>query len=110
MLPGVNDTDRPRDATEPDVFVSINEACRRFGLSRRTFYRMLADPSGGLTALVIRVPRGTGHIRVPVRRFEAWLRARHRRGPRGTSPETLGESGRTGGVLEHPTGPDHKAP
>lgn len=107
----MTDSDRPRDATEPsDSFVSINEACRRFGLSRRTFYRMLSDPSGGLTALVIRVPRGSGHIRVPVRRFEAWLRARPRRGPRGTSPETLGESGRTGGVLAHPTGPDHKAP
>lgn len=102
---------RSGDPEPEETFLTIDEACRRFGLGRRTFYRMLADPGGGLAQVVVRVPPGTGHIRVPVRRFEAWLRGRPRRRIRhGTSPEPLGESGRTGGVSHHPTGPDHKAP
>lgn len=67
----------PRSQPEPqDTFVSIDEACRLFGISRRTLYRMLADRRGGLRKVVLRIPPGTGHIRVPVRRFEEWLRAR----------------------------------
>lgn len=60
----------------PDSYVSIDEACARFGISRRTFYRLLADPEGGLDQVVIRIPPRTGHIRVPVQRFEQWLRSR----------------------------------
>lgn len=74
---------------EPDTYVSVNEACRRFGFSRRSFYRWLALPSTGLAGVVVRVPPPAGRIRVPVRRFEHWLRGVD---PRGTSPEPLGES------------------
>lgn len=89
-----NTTKRPGEASPvPDTYVSINEVCRQFGFSRQTFYRMLADPDGGLGELVLRIPPRTGRIRVPVRRFEAWLLARREgKGPRGISSETLGES------------------
>ena len=62
---------RRKDA-EPDTYASINEACRRFGISRRTFYRMLAEEPT-LARLVVRIPPGTGRIRVPLKRFEQWL-------------------------------------
>ena len=55
----------------PDTYLSINQTCERFGISRRTFYRMLEDPS--LADLVVRIPPGTGRIRVPLKRFERWL-------------------------------------
>lgn len=72
-----SDARAPRDQPEPpDTFLSIDEACRLFGVSRRTFYRMLADRRAGLGKVVLRIPPRTGHIRVPVRRFEEWLRAR----------------------------------
>lgn len=60
----------------PDAYLSIDEACARFGISRRTFYRLLADPEGSLDRVVLRIPPRTGHIRVPIKRFEQWLRAR----------------------------------
>ena len=62
---------RRKDA-EPDTYASINEACERFGISRRTFYRMLAEEPG-LAELVVRIPPGSGRIRVPLNRFERWL-------------------------------------
>ncbi|MEZ6184086.1 MAG: helix-turn-helix domain-containing protein [Planctomycetota bacterium] len=58
---------------QPDTYLSINEVCERFGLSRRTFYRMLADPRSGLAKVVVRIPPRTGRIRVPLKRFEKWL-------------------------------------
>ena len=69
------DTLAPRPS-DPDTFVSVNEACRLFGISRRTFYRMLADPDGGLDEVVLRIPPATGRYRVPLQRFEQWLRIR----------------------------------
>lgn len=60
----------------PDTYVGVNEACRRFGISRRTFYRMLAEADAGLAEVVLRIPPRTGPYRVPVRAFEQWLRAR----------------------------------
>ena len=63
-------------AEGPDTFVSIGELCRRFGFSRQTFYRMFNDPDGGLDEVAVRVPPPRGRLRIPVRRFEAWLRAR----------------------------------
>lgn len=71
------------EADEPDTFVSIDELCRRFGFSRQTFYRMLGDPEGGLDEVAVRVPPPHGRIRVPVRRFEVWLRARQAGRSRG---------------------------
>jgi excisionase family DNA binding protein len=58
---------------EPDTYLTIDAACARFGLSRRTFYRMLADRKSGLRKVVVRIPPRTGHIRVPANRFEQWL-------------------------------------
>jgi predicted DNA-binding transcriptional regulator AlpA len=67
---------QPREPEPADAYLSIDEACARFGISRRTFYRLLADPEGGLDRVVLRIPPRTGHIRVPMKRFEQWLRAR----------------------------------
>lgn len=61
---------------DPDTYVSVDEACQRFGISRRSFYRWLALPETGLAAVVVRVPPPRGRIRVPVRRFERWLHGR----------------------------------
>jgi len=58
---------------EPDTYLTIDAACARFGFSRRTFYRMLANRKSGLCKVVVRVPPRTGHIRVPANRFEQWL-------------------------------------
>lgn len=58
---------------EPEEWLTINETCRRFRISRATFYRTLADTKTGLAEVVVRVPPPTGRIRVPRRRFEAWL-------------------------------------
>lgn len=58
-----------------DTYASITQVCKQFSVSRRTFYRMLArDPA--LAELVVRIPPKTGRIRVPLRRFEQWLRER----------------------------------
>ncbi len=60
---------------EPDHYVTVNQACARFSMSRSSIYRMLADPDSGLSAILVRIPPGTGRLRVPLRAFEAWLRA-----------------------------------
>lgn len=65
-------------APTPDTYTTINAACHRFGISRSTFYRMLADPSSGLAELIIRIPPGTGRIRVPLQAFERWLCSKRR--------------------------------
>ena len=59
---------------EPDTYVSVNEACERFGFSRRSFYRWLADPETGLYDVVVRIPPVTGRIRVPLLALERWFR------------------------------------
>lgn len=65
---------------EPDLYLTVKETCRRFAFSRSTFYRMLADPSSGLAAVIVRIPPESGRIRVPSRAFEGWLRRRRGRG------------------------------
>tara|TARA_B100000965_G_C19361680_1_gene656279 strand:- start:253 stop:450 length:198 start_codon:yes stop_codon:yes gene_type:complete len=57
-------------------FLTINQVCKRYGISRSTFYRMLADPQSGLRGVVVRIPPPTGRVRVPVAAFEAWLKRR----------------------------------
>lgn len=57
-------------------FLSINEVCQRYGISRSTFYRMLGDRRSGLRAVVVRIPPPHGRVRVPLAAFEAWLRTR----------------------------------
>ena len=64
-----------KEQLEPETYLSIDLACKQFGVSRRTFYRMLAREPG-LAELVVRIPPKTGRIRVPLRRFEQWLRER----------------------------------
>ena len=59
---------------EPDTYLTVNEACARFGFSRRSFYRWLADPETGLSEVVVRIPPGTGRIRVPLLALERWIR------------------------------------
>jgi len=57
-------------------YLTINQVCERYGISRSTFYRMLADPRSGLRGVVVRIPPPLGRIRVPVKAFEAWLKRR----------------------------------
>ncbi len=63
----------PSFGPDPDTYVAVNEVCQRFGISRRSFYRWLADPNTGLIDVVVRIPPGTGRIRVPLKRFEQWI-------------------------------------
>lgn len=58
-------------STEPDTWVSVDEACARLTVSRSTFYRALRNETSGLSAIVRRIPPGTGRLRVPLRRLEA---------------------------------------
>jgi predicted DNA-binding transcriptional regulator AlpA len=60
-------------------YLSINAACEAFGFSRSTFYRMHDDPQSGLSEVVVRIPPGTGRIKVPRAAFEEWLKQKHRR-------------------------------
>ncbi len=55
-----------------DQYLSVDEACEQFGLSRSTFYRRLRDPRSGLVEVVVRVP-ATRRTLVPACRFEQWL-------------------------------------
>jgi excisionase family DNA binding protein len=57
-------------------YLTVNELCQRYGFSRATFYRMLADPQSGLRSLVMRIPPPRGRIRVPEDEFVAWLKRR----------------------------------
>ena len=76
MLVSLGDVKKEGDPAAGDLYVSVNEACRRVMVSRRTFYRWLADPESGLAGVIVRVPPETGRIRVPLQRFEQWLRGR----------------------------------
>ena len=63
-----------------DTYLSVNQACRQFGFSRSTFYRMLHDPKLDLEDVVVRIPPVTGRIKIPAQRFEEWLRENDRGG------------------------------
>jgi predicted DNA-binding transcriptional regulator AlpA len=63
--------------SDPDQYAPIKKTCERFGFSRATFYRMLADEKSGLEEVIRRVPPLTGRIRVPQRAFENWLSRRN---------------------------------
>jgi hypothetical protein len=65
-----------------DRYVSVNEACAQFSISRASFYRMLGAPSSGLREIVIRVPPVTGRLRIPLNGFERWLQAKPSTGRR----------------------------
>jgi hypothetical protein len=60
----------------PEKFLSINDVCDLYGVSRSTLYRMLRNPKSGLRDLVVRVPPGTGRIRIPARGFLELLEGR----------------------------------
>lgn len=63
-------------ADQPQRYLSVNELCRRYGISRTSFYRMRATPELGLAEILVRIPPPNGRIRVPLGAFEAWLRRR----------------------------------
>ncbi len=65
---------------QPDQYLSVDQTCSQFTLSRSTFYRLLRDAGSGLNELIVRVPPRTGRIRVPARGFEEWLRGQSRAG------------------------------
>lgn len=53
--------------------VSVREACERWGFSRSTWDRWLADRESGLREVVVQAGR---RVLVPVAEFEGWLRSR----------------------------------
>ncbi len=68
--------------TDTHEYLTVAEACEVAVISRSTFYTLL-DPDSGLAQIVIRIP-GLRSMRVPERRFRAWLeggrfRARRKR-------------------------------
>jgi hypothetical protein len=54
-----------------EPYLSIDDVCKKFDISRTTFYELL--PAAEAAEVVVRVPPPTGVVRVPVVRFEAWL-------------------------------------
>lgn len=67
---------------EDERYVPIKKLCEIFGFSRRTWNRTLnAFPS--LEDLIVRVPPPHGRPRIPLRKFEEWLRQRSRKTRRG---------------------------
>lgn len=73
----------PAEHAEPleggEQYLSVQETCERFQISRATFDRTLRDPSSGLAEVIVRFPPATGRAKVPLRAFEAWLRERRQR-------------------------------
>lgn len=73
-----------------EVWVTINEACEHFRVSRSAFYRWLAQSNSELAKIVGRLP-GSGRIRVPLKATERLLRSKPPRRPR-TAPGDAGAS------------------
>lgn len=61
-----------RQAGPEQRCVSVDEACERWGFSRSSWDRWLADRTSGLREVVI--PVGS-RVLVPVNEFDGWLRA-----------------------------------
>lgn len=55
-----------------EPYLTIDDLCRKYDISRSSFYEML--PRLTAEGLAVRVPPG-GPLRVPVGRFGAWLHA-----------------------------------
>ena len=53
-------------------YLTVVEACSLAGISRSTFYKLLADPDTGLGRVAVRIP-GMARVRVPERAFREWL-------------------------------------
>jgi hypothetical protein len=54
-----------------EPYISIEDACKKFDISRTTFYSLL--PAAEAAGVAVRVPPPSGSVRIAVRRFEAWL-------------------------------------
>lgn len=61
---------------EDDGFMTIDDACQRYRISRSTLYRLLADPLFGLAKLVVRVPPPDGPVRLPKAEVDELMRAK----------------------------------
>jgi len=53
-------------------YLTVMQACGIAGISRSTFYKLLADPDSRLGEVAIRIP-GLARVRVPERAFREWL-------------------------------------
>ena len=67
---GLKEIGGGKDDDMPE-YLTVNEACDLARISRTTFYKLLETDSG-LADVVIRIP-GLRSMRVPERRFRAWL-------------------------------------
>ena len=74
------------DHHEPDMYLTVTQACALAAIGRTTFYKLLDDPGSGLADIVTRIP-GLGHIRISRWKFRKWLEGgivgRRRRNSRG---------------------------
>jgi hypothetical protein len=55
----------------PDRYLKVKDICRFLGISKSTFYRLLADESSGLGAVVVELPCVDGP-RALVSRLREW--------------------------------------
>ncbi|HBP19280.1 MAG TPA: hypothetical protein DEA08_16010 [Planctomycetes bacterium] len=67
-------SEQEHDST--DEWLSPDQACARFNVSRSSFDRWRSDPATGLEQLTPQPSGHGGRILVPVAGFEEWLRAR----------------------------------
>jgi len=72
--PGDEDQEQAREVERRAL--RVNEACKAFGFSRSTFYRMREELERD--EVVFRLPPETGPLRVDPKAFLAWAKRRHR--------------------------------
>lgn len=53
-------------------YLTITKACALAGISKSTFYRLMADQDTGLGRIMIRIP-GMQSTRIPRARFLSWM-------------------------------------
>jgi hypothetical protein len=59
-----------------DAYLTIDQVCAKYAISRSTVYRMIEDPDLGLRELIIRVPPVTGPRRLPAAALEEIFRSK----------------------------------
>jgi excisionase family DNA binding protein len=95
------------DHHEPDMYLTVTQACALAAIGRTTFYKLLDDPESGLAAVTVRIP-GLGHIRIPQRRFRQWIESAPLRRGRKYKENSLDPSAPRGMSLGHEAEAGHE--
>ena len=61
--------------TDTPLYLNVTQACKRLGISRPTWYRMLEDRRTGLHKIVCRLP-GVRRVLIPTAELDAWVKGR----------------------------------